>query len=269
MIEIWLLNRGPEVLLLGLLLSAARPLAFIFVLPLFTRFGLQKGLIQGAIMIAFAAPVFPGLSLELSSVDPLSISLVAILLMKEMLIGLILALILGAPLWAVVAAGDIIDMQRGASMATLVDPGSGDNTTPTGTLFFLLTAFVLVTSGWFTEVLLSSLYGTYEAWPILTALPPLQQEAGKQALVLLDGLMETGIVLAIPIFGPLLLAEISLALAGKYTQQINVMFVAMSLKQIIYILLLPIYFSSLLYYMRGEIRDLGETANILKGFLQP
>ena len=269
MIEAWLFSRGPETFLFGVFLSAARPLAFIFVLPLFTRFGLQQGLIQGAIMIAFAAPVFPGLTAELSSIAPLPIPTLAVLLVKELLIGLLLALILGMPLWAVVTAGDIIDAQRGASMATLIEPGSGEETTITGTLFFLITALILVSSGWFVEVLLASLYGTYEAWPVLQVLPALDPEAGAGALQLLNGLLETGLVLAIPVLAPLLLAELALGLAGKYTQQMNVMFVAMSVKQIVYIMILPIYFGALIYYMRGEIRDLSEARFILDGFLGP
>ena len=269
MTEAWLFGRGPEVLLLGLLLSAARPLAFIYVLPLLTRFGLQQGLVQGAIMVAFTAPVFPGVSAGLQAMPQIPIPLVAILLMKELLIGLLMALILGLPLWATVAAGDFVDMQRGASMATLVDPGSGDDNTVTGTLFFLVTALILVASGWFNEVLLESLYGSYGIWPVLNPLPALDPAAAEGALELLNGLLETGLVLSIPILAPLLLAEIALALAGRYTQQINVMFIAMSLKQVIYILIMPIYFGALIYYVQGEIRDLGATETILEGFLRP
>lgn len=220
-------------------------------------------------MVAFAAPVFPGLTAELSALPPLTLIDLLVLLIKEMMIGVVLALLLGIPLWAVVAAGDFIDMQRGASMSTIVEPGSGEETTLTGTLFFLTTALVLISSGWFIEVLLESLYGTYQAWPVLRPLPSLDPQAGAGALILLDNLFETGLVLALPILGPLLLAEIALGLAGKYTQQINVMFVAMSLKQVIYILILPIYFASLIYYMRGEIRDLGDALQMLDGFLAP
>ncbi|MEM9341899.1 MAG: type III secretion system export apparatus subunit SctT [Pseudomonadota bacterium] len=269
MTEAWLLSRAPEVLFLSLILSAARPLAFIFILPLFTRFGLQQGLIQGGILVAFAAPVFPGVSAELQVLPPIPVAEIAFLIAKELLVGVILGLALGLPLWAVVAAGDVVDMQRGASMGTLVDPGTGEDTTLTGTLFFLVTALVLITSGWFTEVLLSSLYGSYVGWPILQTLPPLSAEAGAEALGLLDALLRTGVILAMPILAPLLLAEIALGLAGRYTQQINVMFVAMSLKQVIYILILPIYFSALIVYVQGEIRDLGDTPTVLEGFLNP
>lgn len=269
MTESWILGREYEVLLVALVLSAARSLAFVMVLPLFTRFGLQQGLIRGGILLAFAAPVFPGLTDALSlGAIPAGFTL-GLLLAKEFFIGLLLALIVGLPLWAVVAAGDMIDAQRGASMANLIEPGSGDETTPTGTLFFLLTAFVLVASGWFTEVVMTSLYETYLVWPILDTVPPLDPRAASGALAILDGLVETGVVLSIPILAPLLLAEVALALAGRYTQQINIMLLAMSGKQIIYVLLLPIYFGALMYYMRGEIREIGGAGDVLRGFLNP
>lgn len=105
--------------------------------------------------------------------------------------------------------------------------------------------------------------------PVLQPLPAFDPEAGAAALVLLDSLLETGLILAIPIFGPMLLTEIAMALAGKYTQQINIMFLAMSVKQFLYILLLPIYLSGLLYYMRGEIRELGGVISAMEGFLTP
>lgn len=269
MTEDWILGREIEVLLLALVLSAARSLAFVMVLPLFTRFGLQQGLIRGGILVAFAAPVFPGLVDALTGAPSPSGFLLVGLLCKELFIGILLALVVGLPLWAVAAAGDIIDFQRGASMATLVDPGSGDETTPTGTLFFLLTAFVLVASGWFTEVVMTSLYETYLVWPVLDLVPLLDPRAAGGVLAILDGLMETGLVLSVPILGPLLLAEVAMGLAGRYTQQINVMLLAMSGKQVLFVLLLPIYFGALMYYMQGEIRDIGGSGDVLRGFLNP
>jgi len=269
MFEEFFLGRTPEVFLIALALSAARPLAFIMVTPIFTRFGLQAGLIRGALLLAFSAPVFINLQSELAIVPAISNFQFVILLAKELLIGLLLALVLGIPLWAVSAAGDFIDFQRGASMAELVEPGSGDTTTPTGTLFFLLTAVLLASSDWFRDVLLNNLYLTYHHWPVLEPIPALSLAAGAGVLALLDDVVRTGLILSIPIFGSMLLTEISLALAGKYIQQINIMFLAMGVKQIVYAVLLPIYFASLLYFMRGQIAELTGTIDVLKGFLDP
>jgi type III secretion protein T len=262
-------SRFAELAFTALILSAARPLAFVMVTPIFTRFGLQEGVIRGALLLAFAAPILPGTYAELSLAASPSLLEMALLLFKELSIGVLLAVLLGLPLWAIAAAGDIIDMQRGASMAELVDPGSGDQTTPTGTLFFLLAALLLVSNGWFTEVLLASLYDTYAIWPVLAPLPSLGPAMGAPVLGLLDRLLETAMLLAMPLFAALLLTEISLAIACKYVQQINVMFLAMGVKQIVYAVLLPVYFATLMFFVADHVRDLGGTMEVLRGFLPP
>lgn len=253
--------------LMALLLGSSRPLAFLLVTPLFTRFGLQAGVIRGALLLAFAAPILPGVYAQVAAAPDLQVTMMAGLILKELGIGLLLAMILGVPFWAISAAGDMIDMQRGASMAELVDPGSGDQTTVTGTLFFLIAALLLVSQGWFTEVMLASLYGTYAIWPVLAPLPPLDAVSGAAALGFLDAIGRIGLTLALPIFGPLFLTEIGLALAGKYTQTMNIMFLAMSVKQIVFCILLPIYFTALTYYMLAEMKDLSTAPDTLRGFI--
>ena len=269
MFEDFLLGNQSEVLLVALALSAARPLAFIMVTPIFTRFGLQSGIIRGALLLAFSAPVFFNLRIELGGIPPIGNFEFVWLIAKEILIGLLLALALGIPLWAVATAGDFIDFQRGAAMAELIEPGSGDQTTPTGTLFFLLTALLLASSDWFRDVLLDNLYLTYQHWPVLEPLPALSLEAGAGVLELLDDIARTGLTLSIPILGSMFLTEISLAIAGKYVQQLNIMFLAMGVKQLVYAILLPIYFTSLLFFMRGEIAELVGVIDVLDGFLTP
>lgn len=262
-------SRISELLFLVLVLGTARPLAFVMVTPIFTRFGLQQGLIRSTILLAFAMPVLPGLYIDLAGAPTPNTAEIALLVAKEIVIGLILSLVLGIPLWAVAAAGDIIDMQRGAIMSEMVDPGSGDATTPTGTLFFLMAALLLVSNGWFTEVLLASLYGTYEVWPVLAPLPSFEPDAAWRALDILQRLAETSLTLAMPIVGAILLAEFTLALALKYTQQINAMILAMSVKQIIFIMLLPVYFASMMYFVSGHVKDLGGLINDMQGFFSP
>lgn len=249
-------GRFVELGFLALILGTARALAFVMVTPIFTRFGLQQGLLRSTLLLAFAAPVLPAVYLELSAVATPAPYEIALLVVKELVIGLLLALTLGLPLWAVAAAGDIIDMQRGAMMTEMVDPGSGDQTTPTGTLFFLMAALIFVSSGWFTEVLLSSLYDTYQIWPVTAALPAFDPSAAWRVLAILDRLLKTGLTLALPLVAAMLLAEIALAMATKYTQQINAMILGMSVKQLIYILLVPAFFASMMYFVTGDVRDL-------------
>jgi type III secretion protein T len=262
-------SRFSELAFLALVLGTARVLAFVMVTPIFTRFGLQQGLLRSTLLLAFAAPVIPAVYIELAGLPTPPPFEVALLVLKELIIGLILALTLGLPLWAVAAAGDIIDMQRGAMMTEMVDPGSGDQTTPTGTLFFLMAALILVSSGWFTEVLLRSLYDTYTLWPVIEPLPAFDPSAAWRVLAILDRLLETGVTLALPLVAAMLLAEIAIALATKYTQQINAMFLSMSVKQLIYVVLVPVFFASMMYFVTGDVKDLADHLDEMEHFFDP
>ncbi len=268
MLETLAQSRFSELAFLTLVLGSARVLAFVMVTPIFTRFGLQEGLLRSTLLLAFAAPVFPMVYMELAALPTPGPFEIFLLVLKELVIGLILALILGIPLWAVAAAGDIIDMQRGAMMTEMVDPGSGDQTTPTGSLFFLMAALILVSSGWFTEVLLRSLYDTYTIWPVLEPLPAFDPSAAWRILDLLDRLCRTGVTLAAPLLGAMLLADLALGLVTKYTMQLNAMFLGMSVKQIIYILLVPAFFASMMYFVTGDIKDLSRHLDEMGNFFQ-
>jgi len=269
MLAEWVEGLGPQTLLYALVLAAARILAFVITHPVFTRFGLQAGLLRGAIVIAVAAPVFSATAIELRG-QPLPGNFEFIgLLGKEILIGLLLALILGVPFWAAAAAGDMIDLQRGASMATLVDPGSGGETSPTGTLFFLFALLLLATSDWYRDILLNGLYQTYTLWPVMTPLPAISPESGAILLALLGDILKIGLVLALPIFASLLLTEISLAIIGRYMPQINIMFLAMSVKQVVYVILLPLYFVSLVYFQQRLFAGMDVSLELLGDLIRP
>lgn len=262
-------SRFTELAFVALVLGTARVLAFVMVTPIFTRFGLQQGLLRSTLLLAFAAPILPMVYFELAAIPLPAPHEIALLVVKELIIGLLLALTLGLPLWAVAAAGDIIDMQRGAMMTEMVDPGSGDQTTPTGTLFFLMAALILVSSGWFTEVLLKSLYDTYTVWPVTEPLPAFDPSAAWRVLAILDRLMETGVTLALPLVAAMFLAEVAIALGTKYTQQINAMFLSMGVKQLIYIILVPALFMSMMYFVTGDIKDLSRHLDEMEHFFDP
>lgn len=269
MLSDWVTDQGPQTLLFGLVLASARALAFVIVHPVFTRFGLQAGVLRGALVLAFSAPIISVTIREIGGQElPGNFEMIG-LLGKEVLIGLLLGLVLGVPFWAAMVAGDVIDLQRGASMATLIDPGSEGETSPTGTLFFLFALLLLASSDWFRDILLGGLYQSYTIWPVLTPLPTIAPQSGGLLLELLGNVMRIGLVLALPIFASLLLTEISLAVVGRYLPQINIMFVAMSVKQVVYVILLPVYFVSLIYFQQRIFAGLDEAMGVLGDLISP
>lgn len=230
-------------------LTAARPLGYILLLPIFGRFHLNVGYLRGALVVAMILPVLPG-AIAAAQSDPamLSPGRLPALMMTEFLVGVILGLLAGLPLWAATAAGDFMDMQRGAQMAQIVDPGSADQQAITGTLLLLVCVLVLAAEGILVPALFGPVLDSYAVVPLFSPLPRLEPGQGALVLGLLDTLTRTGLILALPVLVPLLLIEIAVAVATKYIPQLNAMFLSMSIKQGVHALLIVLYAALLAGY---------------------
>lgn len=224
-----------------LVLCAARPLGFVYLMPLFGRFHLNTGYLRGAVMVAMIMPLFPAALAQLAA-DPTLTAPARLpgLVAREFVVGAILGLLTGIPFWAAMAAGDIIDMQRGASMAQLVDPGSGGESSVTGTLLLLVCLLLLAASGALAPALFGPLFESYRVVPLFDPLPPVDPATGALALGLLDTLLRSGLLLALPLVVPLLLVELGIVIATKYLPQLNAMFLSMSVKQGVHAVLLAV-----------------------------
>lgn len=245
-------------------LTAARPLGFILLIPLFGRFHLNVGYLRGALVVALMLPVFPA-ALAAVAADPalLAVGRIPGMMAREFLIGALLGLLTGVPLWAVMAAGDYIDMQRGASMAQLFDPGSSDQLSVTGTLLLLVWLLVLAAEGVLIPALFGPVLDSYRVVPLFAPLAAVDPVQGQLALRLMDTLTRAGVVLALPVLVPLLLIEMAVAIATKYIPQLNAMFLSMSIKQAVATLLLVLY----AVMLAGYAIRLGASADLRPGAL--
>ena len=224
-----------------LVLCAARPLGFVYLMPLFSRFHLNTGYLRGAVMVAMIMPILP-MALGQVAADPGLTQPIRLpgLIAREFVVGAILGLLTGIPFWAAMAAGDIIDLQRGASMAQLIDPGSGGETSVTGTLLLLACLLVLAASGALVPAMFGPLLESYRVVGLFAPLPAVDPETGALALGLLGTLLRSGLLLSLPLVVPLLLVELGIVVATKYLPQLNAMFLSMSVKQGVHALLLAV-----------------------------
>ncbi len=233
-------------LLVALVLAGARPLGFVLLCPLFSRFGVQDGIVRGGILLALLMPALPLVLQEFTVTGQPDTGALAFLVGKEVFIGLVLGLLSGLPFWAAAAAGDMIDMSRGSAMGNLIDPGSGSETSVTGTFLFLASVLFLIASGAFFPALFAPLFDTYGFYPIFAPLPRFELAMGAEVLAFLSTLARAGLILALPMILPFLILDVLLAVAGKYIQQLNIMFLAMTVKQAIFVVLLLLYTSILI-----------------------
>jgi type III secretion protein T len=174
----------------------ARMTGLIIVMPAFTRLGLT-GILRGATAFVFALPLVPMVVAALAR-EHLTLMTIAALLPKEVVIGVMIGLVLGVPIWAAEAAGSILDVQRGSSAASLFDPLGADDASITGTLLALVMVALYFGSGGL-SLTLRTVYESYGIWPVVNVLPALSPATGEFFLVLLDNVIVMGLMLVAPI----------------------------------------------------------------------
>jgi type III secretion protein T len=232
-------------------LTVTRLVAVMNILPVFTRLGIS-GILQGAIGLALALPLLP-LVAQAIGTEPLGTGRLAFLMLKEAAVGAVIGVVLGIPFWAAEAAGDILDLQRGSSFAGLVDPSSTTETTVTGTLLAVALVALFFTMGGL-PLLLRVIYDSYAIWPAESFAPIFGPNTGALVLGLLDDVMSMGLMLAVPIVLALLLTDFSLALVARAAPHMHIFDLSLSVKNLVFALLLVLYGAFLVSYMEMDLR---------------
>lgn len=231
--------------------AIARAVGLAAVLPIFSWLGLT-GLLRNAVVIAIALPMVSQVTSELAVLTPLQPGQVLMLTAKEAVIGILLGLLFGLPFWAVEAAGELIDMQRGVNGAYLLDPNASGQASPVGTLFVLVLLALFFAGNGF-GVMAEALYSSYTLWPVTELLPPFTGETPTLLLGLLDRVVQLGLLLAVPLVIVMLLADIALAVIGRMAPQLNVFDLSLSVKSAALVLVLPIYAIFLVPYFNDSL----------------
>ncbi len=155
-------------------------------------------------------------------------------LFTQILAGLLLGFFVFVLFGAVQMAGELIDLQVGFSMGGVLDPLSGNNSTPFGRLhqllalaiLFAINGHVIVTRAFILSVENAPL-GTISAESALSSLSSL-----------LGTLLMAAVEIALPILTALFCAELALGFLGKAAPQLNILVIGFALKAFITFLLL-------------------------------
>ncbi|MGB3723666.1 MAG: type III secretion system export apparatus subunit SctT [Pacificimonas sp.] len=184
-------------------------------------------LVRNSIFVAMglvAAVLDPGLA----TMAP-SAGMWAALFVKEAMVGVAIGLFFSAVLWAFEAAGQIIDTKVGLGMASIVDPLSGHQSSPSGQFLARLANFLFMAAGGF-MLLVGTLMESYAIWPIGQLMP----DFNILTVTLFEGelqrLMTIALLISAPVLSVLLAVDLSLGLVNRYAQQLNVFSLSMALK---------------------------------------
>ncbi|AUX72542.1 type III secretion system export apparatus subunit SctT [Erwinia pyrifoliae] len=152
-----------------------------------------------------------------------------LLLVQECIVGLILATVLCLPFWIVIGLGEILDNQRGASMADNIDPlNGGQNSILAGLLNFTFGMIFFTNNGM--RLLMEAFVESYHIFPTSSKWLGFHwQEAGR----ILVMLIESGIMLAAPVIIVMMVAEILLGVFARYCPQLNPFSLSLTIKSFI------------------------------------
>src|SRR5262249_36951921 len=141
-------------------------------------------------------------------------------------IGFLAGYLVSLMFWVVQAAGGLIDNQRGAAIASSIDPLQGEESTPLGNLFSQAFLTYVFSAGVFLPIL-GVLYRSYMLWPSTRAIPILSDAFPAMMLGLFDEAMRLAFVLAVPVVAIMFVAEFALAMISRFSPQIQVFVLAM------------------------------------------
>jgi len=234
-----------QLFLTTLALTQPRILALCLMLPLFSR-QMMPGMVKYGLCAALGLLLVPTLAPEYAQLD-LSLFGLILLLVKELFIGFVMGLLAAIPFWIFEAVGFVIDNQRGASMGSILNPATGSDSSPLGILFNQAYIVFFLVSGGFT-LLLTMLYDSFLLWDIWQWRPTFREESVPLILDQFSRLMRMTLLWAAPAIIAMFLAEFGLALASRFTPQLQVFFLAMPIKSALALLVLVLYMSTLFEY---------------------
>lgn len=213
---------APAALIVAFVLGVVRASAWLVLVPPFGTSAIPVQVKVG-LAAALALPVAPRLA---ETPAPLDVpSLVAAVLL-QVAVGLTLGFITMLAFAAVQAAGSLIDMFAGFTIAQAFDPLSGEQSALFGRFYQLLAATLLFAING--HVLLFR--GFLTSFDAVGLQPP---PLGRIAQAVVDGLddfMLAAIEIAAPLLAALFLAEVGLGLLSRAAPQMNVFLLGFPLK---------------------------------------
>jgi len=153
-----------------------------------------------------------------------------LLLIKELAVGILMAFVIGLPLKIPEIIGDIIDNQRGAAVTDSYNPASGEQTSILGQLLSLTIVTYFFTEGGL-NILIGLLGQSFQLNPA-TDLDFTFGNKNMQAVLLdlFSNYLHLFAILALPVMVAMFMAEISLAIASRFAQSLNVFSLAQPIK---------------------------------------
>ncbi|MDK2881724.1 MAG: flagellar biosynthesis protein FliR [Bacillota bacterium] len=247
-----------------LLLLVARLGGFLTLAPFFGSRNIQPSLrFFLALLLGLAfLPLIPATAYPV----PGTLTDMAWLLLKEVLLGVVLGFAAGVFFSAFAVAGQILDLQIGFGMVNVYDPQSGVQVPLLGNLLYLMALVILLSTDGH-HLLLQAMWRSFEAVPPggSWSSSNLLAEVVRATAVM----FVAGIEIAAPVLGSLFLADLALAIMARTMPQLNVFIVGLPLKAALGLGLLAVSLPAYAVLLKALLREVEKSLGAILLLLPP
>jgi flagellar biosynthetic protein FliR len=206
----------PHGVLEALGLYAARCAALVLGAPLF---GTVTGFVawRAGFVVMLAGTLYAACG-EPLAIDPPPIEY-GLLVLRELVLGLALAFCVHGALLAAQTAGELVSQEIGLGYASVVDPSSGDSTSPLPVFYetFFYLGLLLTDAH---HALFRALCASFERAPV--GVMKLDLSAVEMSLGFVSRMLAAGLTFAAPVLALLFASSLIVALIGRAVPQLNV-----------------------------------------------
>ncbi len=209
----------------------------MFFLPFFSNKLLNGGIIKNCVVVYLALGLWPFFSSREILWEEINLGEI---FLYEVLVGLVLALILGLPFMIANIIGELIDMQRGETISSIIDPASGTEASELAVLISYITCMVFLAQGGMYQ--LASIFAqSYQLLPFAEGFSSFNSLSLGEWL---NKMVVKGIILTAPILVTLFIIEVALGLYSRFCPQLNAFSLSLAIKSIIAFIVFLLYFKN-------------------------
>lgn len=232
----YLLFHYQEISLWPLVFLFVRILGAVNICPLFSSSFLSS-LLRSSLSLLLAALLYPKYMHQEASA---SFLLNIILLFSNFCYGTLLGYFISLPIWLIESCGNIIDMQRGEQIGSIVNQLTGTPTSSIGKLLVkAFTTYMVINNGLL--FFFDMTFASFKVIKLNQLFPVIDAHHLTQYIHLFESYFYWIAVLSLPVILVLFLIDILLGLISSFLPQLNVTVISMPIKSIGALLILSIY----------------------------
>lgn len=182
---------------------------------------------------------------------------------KEFLLGMLIGSVAMVVFWCVQAVGSFVDNQRGATMASSMDPLIGEQSSPFALFMTQSLVAVFFCTGLF-NAFIGGIYRSYTLWPATSFWPVLDTTVVGFLVAQFALVAQMAVLVGGPVVIAMFLAELGLGFVSRFAPQLNVFFLAMPVKSGVATLMLVFFWGVIVVFFGDMLRALNVT-DVLDG----